>query len=176
MNDYQQRDLAHIWHPCSQMKDYESLPPLFVDHAKGAWLYDEKGKAYLDIISSWWANLLGHGNPVINERIKAQLEKLEHVIFAGCTHEAAITLTERLLPLLPKGLTKFHFNDNGSSSVEAALKLAFQYQLQTGHGERTHFICLSDWYHADTIRALSVERMYQFARLYQPMLIDNIHV
>ena len=99
MNDYQQRDLAHIWHPCSQMKDYESLPPLFVDHAKGAWLYDEKGKAYLDIISSWWANLLGHGNPVINERIKAQLEKLEHVIFAGCTHEAAITLTERLLPL-----------------------------------------------------------------------------
>ena len=74
MNDYQQRDLAHIWHPCSQMKDYESLPPLFVDHAKGAWLYDEKGKAYLDIISSWWANLLGHGNPVINERIKAQLE------------------------------------------------------------------------------------------------------
>ena len=78
---------------------------------KGAWLYDEKGKAYLDIISSWWANLLGHGNPVINERIKAQLEKLEHVIFAGCTHEAAITLTERLLPLLPKGLTKFHFNE-----------------------------------------------------------------
>ena len=176
MNDYQQRDLAHIWHPCSQMKDYESLPPLFVDHAKGAWLYDEKGKAYLDIISSWWANLLGHGNPVINERIKAQLEKLEHVIFAGCTHEAAITLTERLLPLLPKGLTKFHFNDNGSSSVEAALKIAFQNQLQTGHGERTRFMCLSDGYHGETIGALSVGSMDQFARLYQPMMMDNIHV
>ena len=122
------------------------------------------GKAYLDIISSWWANLLGHGNPVINERIKAQLEKLEHVIFAGCTHEAAITLTERLLPLLPKGLTKFHFNDNGSSSVEAALKIAFQYQLQTGHGERTRFMCLSDGYHGETIGALSVGSMDQVCK------------
>jgi adenosylmethionine-8-amino-7-oxononanoate aminotransferase len=176
MNQWQKRDVALIWHPCSQMKDYETLPPVVVDHAKGVWLYDQEGKAYLDIVSSWWANLLGHGNPVINARIKEQLEKLEHVIFANFTHEPAITLAERLLPMLPKGLCKFHFNDNGSSAVEAALKMVFQYSLQTGHGEKKRFMCLSNGYHGETIGALSVGSLDLFARLYKPMMMDNIHV
>ena len=121
MPTIEQRDLRHIWHPCAQMKDYEDLPPMVIDRAKGVWLYDVYGKAYLDIVSSWWANLLGHANDTINARITAQMERLEHVIFANFSHRPAITLAERLAACVPEGLTKFHFNDNGSSAVEAAL-------------------------------------------------------
>ena len=92
--DLQKRDLAHIWHPCSQMKDYETLRPIIVDHAKGPYLYAADGTEYLDIISSWWCNLLGHCNPKINAAIKEQIEQLEHVIFVNFTHEPAIKLCE----------------------------------------------------------------------------------
>lgn len=176
MPTIEERDLRHIWHPCAQMKDYEELLPMVIDHAKGAWLYDVHGKAYLDIVSSWWANLLGHANEKINERIKAQLDRLEHVIFANFSHRPAIELAERLALLVPDGLTKFHFNDNGSSAVEAALKMAFQYCQQTGRTKKTRFLCLSEGYHGETIGALSVGSMDLFAEMYKPMMMDNIHV
>ena len=156
MPTIEERDLRHIWHPCAQMKDYEQLPPMVIDHAKGAWLYDVHGKGYLDIISSWWANLLGHTNEKIDGRITAQLRRLEHVVFANFSHRPAIELAERLAMLVPAGLTKFHFNDNGSSAVEAALKMAFQYCQQTGRTKKTRFMCLSEGYHGGTIGALSV--------------------
>ena len=176
MPTIEERDLRHIWHPCAQMKDYEELLPMVIDHAKGAWLYDVHGKAYLDIVSSWWANLLGHANEKINARLKAQLDRLEHVIFANFSHRPAIELAERLAALVPEGLTKFHFNDNGSSAVEAALKMAFQYCQQTGRTEKTRFMCLSEGYHGETIGALSVGSMDLFAEMYKPMMMDNIHV
>ena len=176
MPTIEERDLRHIWHPCAQMKDYEELLPMVIDHAKGAWLYDVHGKAYLDIVSSWWANLLGHANEKINARIKAQLDRLEHVIFANFSHRPAIELAERLAALVPAGLTKFHFNDNGSSAVEAALKMAFQYCQQTGRTKKTRFLCLSEGYHGETIGALSVGSMDLFAEMYKPMMMDNIHV
>ena len=176
MPTIEERDLRHIWHPCSQMKDYEELPPIVIDHARGAWLYDVHGKAYLDIISSWWANLLGHCNERINARVKAQLDVLEHVIFANFSHRPAIELAERLAALVPKGLTKFHFNDNGSSAVEAALKMAFQYAQQTGRAKKQRFMCLSEGYHGETIGALSVGSMDLFARIYKPMMMENIHI
>ena len=176
MPTIEQRDLRHIWHPCAQMKDYEELAPMVIDHAKGVWLYDVYGRAYLDIVSSWWANLLGHANEKINARITAQLERLEHVIFANFSHRPAITLAERLAARVPEGLTKFHFNDNGSSAVEAALKMAFQYCQQTGRTQKTRFMCLSEGYHGETIGALSVGSMDLFAKMYQPMMMDNIHV
>lgn len=176
MPTIEERDLRHIWHPCAQMKDYEQLPPMVIDHAKGAWLYDVHGKGYLDIISSWWANLLGHTNEKINARIKAQLDRLEHVIFANFSHRGAIELAERLAALVPEGLTKFHFNDNGSSAVEAALKMSFQYCQQTGRTKKIRFMCLSESYHGETIGALSVGSMDLFAEMYQPMMMDNIHV
>ena len=176
MPTIEERDLRHIWHPCAQMKDYEELLPMVIDHAKGAWLYDVHGKAYLDIVSSWWANLLGHANEKINARIKAQLDRLEHVIFANFSHRPAIEMAERLAALVPAGLTKFHFNDNGSSAVEAALKMAFQYCQQTGRTKKTRFLCLSEGYHGETIGALSVGSMDLFAEMYKPMMMDNIHV
>lgn len=173
---WEQRDLAHIWHPCSQMKDYETLPPMVIDHAKGPWLYDIHGKKYLDIVSSWWANLLGHCNPEINEAIKEQLDSLEHVIFANFSHRPAIELAECLAEITPDRINKFHFNDNGSSSVEAALKMCFQFYHQTGKPEKQRFMCLTEGYHGETIGALSVGSMDLFAKMYQPMMMDNIHV
>ena len=172
----EKKDLQYIWHPCSQMKDYEDLPPIVIDHGKGVYLYDIYGKEYIDIVSSWWCNLLGHCNPVINESIKLQVDKLEHVIFANFTHEGAISLCEQLSGFLPDGLTKFNFSDNGSAAVECALKMAFQYQYQTSKPEKTRFMCLSDGYHGETIGALSVGTMDLYAKIYKPMLLDTIQI
>lgn len=171
-----EKDLEYIWHPCSQMKDYETLPPIVIDHGKGVYLYGEDGKEYIDIVSSWWCNLLGHCNPEINAGIKEQLDRMEHVIFANFTHEGAIRLCEQLTEMIPKGLTKFNFSDNGSAAVECALKMAFQYQYQTGHPERTRFLCLSEGYHGETVGALSVGTLDLYAKLYRPMLIDTVRV
>ena len=171
-----EKDLKYIWHPCSQMKDYEELRPIVIDQGKGVYLYDKDGKEYIDIVSSWWCNLLGHCNPKINECIKNQLDQLEHVIFANFSHEPAITLCEQLIEVIPPGLTKFSFSDNGSASVECALKMSFQYQYQTGHPEKTRFMCLTEGYHGETIGALSVGSMDLYAKIYRPMLMDTIHV
>ncbi|MGF6907275.1 adenosylmethionine--8-amino-7-oxononanoate transaminase [Fusobacterium sp. PH5-44] len=169
-----EKDLKMIWHPCSQMKDYEDLPPIIIDYGKGSYIYDINGKEYLDIISSWWCNLLGHSNPRINNSIKRQLDKIEHVIFANFSHKPAIELCEELLSILPFGLTKFNFSDNGSSAVECALKMAFQYQYQTDKKHKTKFMTLSEGYHGETIGALSVGAMDLYAKIYKPMLMDSI--
>ena len=172
----EQKDLKYIWHPCSQMKDYEELPPIIIDRGKGIYLYDKNGKEYIDIVSSWWCNLLGHCNEKINANIKEQLDRLEHVIFANFSHEGAIKLCEELIKIIPEGLTKFNFSDNGSSSVEAALKMAFQYQHQIGNTKRTRFMCFTDGYHGETIGALSVGSLDLYAKIYKPMLMDTIHI
>lgn len=172
---WQEEDEKYIWHPAQQMKDAEVFPAPVIDHAKGMYLYDVHGKAYLDIISSWWCNLLGHCNPEINEAIKKQVDQLEHVIFANFSHKPAIELCRELTPLLPKGLCRYSFCDNGSSAVEAALKMAFQYHYQTGHPERQRFMCLSESYHGETIGALSVGSLDLYAKIYKPMMMDNIH-
>jgi len=171
-----EKDLQYIWHPCSQMKDYEELKPIIIDHGQGVYLYDINGKAYLDIVSSWWCNLLGHCHPTINETIKNQLDKLEHVIFANFSHEPVITLCEQLAEIIPPGLAKFNFSDNGSAAVECALKMSFQYQYQTGHRAKTRFMCLTEGYHGETIGALSVGSMDLYAKIYQPMLMDTIRI
>lgn len=171
-----EKDLKYIWHPCSQMKDYETLKPIVIDHGKGVYLYDSEGKAYLDVVSSWWCNLLGHSHPAVNAALKAQLDQIEHVIFANFTHEPAIQLCETLTEILPQGLIKFNFSDNGSASVECALKMAFQYQHQSGHPEKQKFMCLTEGYHGETIGALSVGALDLYAKIYQPMLMDTIRI
>ena len=104
--DLAERDLKYIWHPCSQMKDYEQFKPIVADRGQGVYIYDNNGKEYIDIVSSWWCNLLGHCNPKINDGIKNQLDRLEHVIFANFTHEGAVKLCEELDKIVPKGLKK----------------------------------------------------------------------
>ncbi len=171
-----QKDLEHIWHPCSQMKDYEDLPPIVIDHAKGLYLYDIYGNRYADVVSSWWCNLLGHCNKRINNAVKAQIDRLEHVIFANFSHTPAIHLCDRLSQMLPDGLTKFLFTDNGSSAIEAAMKMSFQYHYQTGNPQKTRFMALSDAYHGETVGALSVGGVDLYSRIYKPMLLDIIRV
>jgi adenosylmethionine-8-amino-7-oxononanoate aminotransferase len=174
--DYAQKDLKYIWHPCSQMKDYEELPPIIIERAEGSLLYDIHGKSYIDIVSSWWCNLLGHRNPKINAAIKEQLDKLEHVIFANFSHRGAVDYAEKLSRVVPAGLTKFHFSDNGSAAVECALKMSFQYHLQTGNPGKNKFMCLSEGYHGETIGALSVGGMDLYAKMYKPMLMDALRI
>ncbi len=176
MNELQKKDLQMIWHPCSQMKDYEDFPPIVIKSGQGIYLYDNDGKQYIDIVSSWWCNLLGHCNKTITDSIKAQLDKLEHVIFANFTHQPAINLCEKLLEIIPKGLSKFNFSDNGSAAVECALKMAFQYQYQTGNANKKRFMCLSNGYHGETIGALSVGTMDLYAKIYKPILIDTVQI
>ena len=171
----EERDLKYIWHPCSQMKDYETFPPIPIERGEGVYLYGTDGKRYLDVISSWWCNLLGHCHPRINAALTDQLGRLEHVIFANLTHLPAVELCERLAEIVPRGLEKFNFSDNGSASVECALKMAFQYHYQTGHPEKQRFMCLSEGYHGETIGALSVGSMDLYARIYKPMLMETVH-
>ena len=174
--NWEEKDLEHIWHPCSQMKDYEDLPPIVIDHAEGIYLYDIHNKKYMDIISSWWCNLFGHCNKRINNALKKQVDTLEHVVFANFSHKPAIELCEMLCEVLPEGLNKFTFTDNGSSAIEAALKLSFQYHYQTKGKKRKTFMALNNAYHGETVGALSVSGMDLYAKIYEPMLFDVIRI
>lgn len=176
MENLAEKDLKYIWHPCSQMKDYEELKPIVIKKGEGVYLYDIEGNKYLDVISSWWCNLLGHCNPKINAAIKKQVDELEHVIFANFTHPQAIRLCERLSKILPQGLCKFNFTDNGSSAIEAAMKVSFQYHQQTGNPQKTKFMALTDAYHGETIGALSVGDCDLYTKLYKPILMDIVRV
>ena len=176
MNELAQKDLKYIWHPCSQMKDYETLSPIVIERGEGIYLFDTEGNRYVDVISSWWCNLLGHCNPKINEAVKKQIDSLEHVIFANFTHKPAITLCEKLSKILPVGLCKFNFTDNGSSAIEAAMKVSFQYHAQTGNPQKTKFMALSDAYHGETIGALSAGDCDLYTKLYKPILMDIIRI
>ncbi len=170
------RDLNHIWHPCSQMMDYEELKPIMIKRGEGVNLYSYDGKKYIDVVSSWWCNLLGHCNKRINNAIKEQLDTLEHVIFANFSHIKAIELCDELVKVLPKGLEKFCFTDNGSSAIEAAMKMSFQYHHQTGNPQKTRFMALSDAYHGETIGALSVGGVDLYSQIYKPVLLDIIRI
>ncbi len=175
-SDLAARDLRVIWHPCTQMKDHEDLPPVALRAGRGVWLEDVSGRRYLDAVSSWWVNLFGHANPRINEAVSAQLERLEHVIFAGFTHEPAVRLGERLVALAPPGLTRCFFADNGSAAVEVALKMSFHYWRNAGRPEKTRFVTLSGSYHGETLGALAVGNVDLYKALYRPLLMDVITV
>ena len=170
------RDLAVVWHPCTQMKDHERLPPVPIARGAGAWLYDFDGRRYLDAISSWWVNLFGHANPRINAALGAQLERLEHVLLAGFTHEPVVQLSERLVALLPAGLTRCSYADNGSSAVEIALKMSFHYWLNSGQPGKRRFIALANGYHGETLGALAVGDVELYKDVYRPLLMDVITV
>lgn len=170
--DIIQKDMEYIWHPCSQMKDYEEMPPILIERGKGLYLYDENEKAYADTVSSWWCNLLGHSNERINNAVKKQLDKLEHVIFANFTHRPAVELCEKLSKVLPKGLSKFFFTDNGSSAIEAAMKMSFQYHYQSGNPQKTKFMAMTDAYHGETLGALSTGGVDIYSTMYKPLLLD----
>ena len=170
------RDLAVLWHPCTQMKDHESFPLIPIKSGQGVWLEDFDGNRYLDAISSWWVNLFGHANPAINAALKAQLDSLEHVIFAGFTHQSAIELAEKLVDVTPTGLDRCFYADNGSAAVEVALKMSFHYWRNQGQSQKTKFITLENSYHGETLGALAVGNVALYKETYAPLLMEVITV
>jgi adenosylmethionine-8-amino-7-oxononanoate aminotransferase len=171
-----QRDLAVLWHPCTQMKDHERWPIIPIKQGQGVWLEDFDGKRYLDSISSWWVNLFGHNNPRINAALKNQLDQLEHVIFAGFSHQPGIELAEQLVRITPDGLNKVFYADNGSAAVEVALKMSFHYWRNLGLTRKTNFMCLENSYHGETLGALAVGDVALYKDTYRPLLMDVITV
>lgn len=170
-------DLAHVWHPCTQMKDHESQIPLIpLRSGTGAWLEDADGKRYLDAISSWWVNLWGHAHPHINEAVQRQLATLPHAMFAGFTHEPAAKLAAELTRRAPPGLTRCFFADSGSASIEVAVKMSFHYWQNIGRPRKTRFVTLGNSYHGETLGALAVGNVELYKAIYRPLLMDVITV
>jgi adenosylmethionine-8-amino-7-oxononanoate aminotransferase len=169
------RDLAALWHPCTQMQDHEQLPLIPIRRGRGVWLEDYDGRRYLDAISSWWVNLFGHSHPRINAAVAAQLDAIEHVILAGFTHEPVVRLSERLAALAPAGLGHCFYASDGSSAVEIALKMSFHAWRNRG-ATRTRFINLANSYHGETLGALSVGDVGLYKATYEPLLLRPITV
>jgi len=163
------RDLKVIWHPYTQMKT--ALSPVPIVRGEGACLYDENGKRYIDAVSSWWVNIHGHANPYIAQKVAEQLNKLEHVIFAGFTHQPAVELAERLLAVLPSNQQKAFYSDNGSTAVEVAIKMCLQYWHNQGIN-RTKILAFKNAYHGDTFGAMAVSGRSAFTAAFDNLLFE----
>ena len=168
------RDKDLIWHPYTQHKT--SALPLPIVKGEGVYIINENGNKYIDAISSWWTNLHGHAHPYIAQKIFEQAKQLEHVIFAGCTHEPAVQLAERILPLLPGRFSKIFYSDNGSTAVEVALKMAIQYQRHKGQGTRNKILALRNSYHGDTFGAMSVSERGVFNMAFENYLFEVVFI
>jgi adenosylmethionine-8-amino-7-oxononanoate aminotransferase len=170
-----ERDRAHLWHPYTQMQTAPA--PLPVVRGERVYLHTEDGRRILDGISSWWVNIHGHAHPRLAEALAAQARELPHVLFAGFTHRPAVELAERLLELLPSGLTRMFYSDNGSTAVEVALKMAYQYWQNRGDADRRAFIALDHAYHGDTVGAMAASAASVFTQAFERLLfpVERAH-
>ena len=175
-DDLVERDISHVWHPCTQMKDHEELPIIPIKNGNGIWLQDFDGNRYIDAISSWWVNIFGHANETISAAVANQAQNLEHVILAGFTHQPIIQLSEQLVEITPEPLQKCFYADNGSSAIEVALKMSFHYWVNTGNVKKKKFVALKNSYHGETLGALSVGDVELYKEIYKPLLLDVITV
>ncbi len=166
-----ERSLKSVWHPCTQMKQHKSFPLVAIKRGEGVWLWDDDDTRYLDAVSSWWVNLFGHNNPRIKNAIKQQLDKLEHVMLAGFTHEPVVELSEKLSSLT--GLGHAFYASDGASAIEIALKMSFHYWRNKGQTAKTKFISLQNSYHGETLGALGVTDVAIFKDNYAPLLIQS---
>jgi adenosylmethionine---8-amino-7-oxononanoate aminotransferase len=173
---YFRRSVEAVWHPCTQMKAHEAFPLVPIARGSGAWLYDFEGRRYLDAISSWWVNLFGHANPRINAAVREQLERLEHVILAGFTHEPVIELSERLAALTGGRLGHCFYASDGASAVEIALKMSTHYWRNLGRPGKHRFVALANGYHGETLGALSVTDLGLFKEPYAGLLLSGAAV
>ncbi|MCO5233200.1 MAG: adenosylmethionine--8-amino-7-oxononanoate transaminase [Chitinophagales bacterium] len=171
--EWNKRDKTAIWHPCTpQWKEEYNIN---IVRGKGIYLYDDQGNEYIDAVSSWWVNLHGHAHPHINERLKEQLDLLEHVIFAGFTHQPAIELAEEILKLLPENQSKIFYSDNGSTAVEVAIKITMQYWYNIGQ-KKLSFIAFENSYHGDTFGSMAVGADSPFNDPYGKPAFNVIHI
>ena len=177
---WRRRDLDVVWHPCTQMREHPDVLPLLpIERGEREWLHGFDGRRYLDAVSSWWTCIHGHAEPRIAEAIATQARTLEHVILAGCTHEPAVTLAEKLLAIAPRQagrapLSKVFYADNGSAGVEVALKIAFHWFRNAGETRRTKFVALENSYHGETLGALAVGDIPLYRRVYAPLLAEAL--
>lgn len=166
-------DRRHVWHPFTQQQCWgEEDPVLVIERAEGCLLHDTDGNAYIDGVSSLWCNVHGHGHPALDHAVRRQLGRVAHSTMLGLTHGPAVELAQRLTAIAPPGLSRVFYSESGSTAVEIALKMAYQYWAQRGRRERTGFVCLQDAYHGDTLGAVSVGGIDLFHGLYRPLLFD----
>ncbi len=175
--EIQDADRRHIWHPYAQERLlHERRPPLVVRRAEGPWLYDDAGKGYLDGSASWWVNLFGHRHPRLLAALQTQLGALPHTALAGLTHEAAARAARALIEVAPTGLDRVFFSDNGSTAVEVALRMAFEYHRNLGRPERTLFLTLEGAFHGETLGAASLSDQPAFHGRLGPLLFQTRHL
>jgi len=167
-------DKQHVWHPFTQMQDWEQEEPIVIARGEGSWLIDTDGKRYLDGVASMWTNVHGHCRRELNEALKAQVDRLEHSTLLGLASEQSIILARRLAEITPAGLDRFFYSDNGSTAMEVAVKMAFQYQLHKGRAERSRFITFRNAYHGDTIGAVSVGGIDIYHTTFKPLMFETI--
>jgi len=165
-----QKDLDCLWHPFTQQKIWPSEPPLVISGGQGNWLVDIDGKRYFDGVSSLWVTVHGHGEPAINQAIKEQVEALDHSTMLGLTHPKAALLAAELARLTPPGLSRVFYSESGSTAVEIALKIAYQYWQLKGQSKKRTFVSLAEAYHGDTIGAVSIGGIELFHEVYRPLL------
>ena len=167
-------DRAHVWRPYTSNDDHQQRDLLVIKGAEGPWLIDDDGKRYFDGSGSWWCNNLGHQHPRLIAALKEQADVLMHCTFAGVAHEQATLLAKELVEVAPDGMNRVFFSDDGSTSVEVALKIAFQYWQQNNHPERIKFMSLPDAYHGDTLGAMSVGASDSFSAVFSPLLFNAL--
>ncbi len=172
------KDLKYVWHPDTQMKQYEGadFKPTLIERGEGIYLYDIDGNKYIDGVSSWWVNTLGHSNPKLNNILTQQAQKIEHVLLADFTHIPAIELAEKLVNLAGSPFSKVFYSDDGSTAVEVALKMAYQYWYQKGKPEKKYFVSMTDSYHGDTLGSVSVGGIDIYKKIFNPLVFETLKV
>ena len=168
-------DKVTIWHPFTQMADWEKDAPLIIERGEGNYLFDTEGRKYFDGVSSLWVNLFGHGRKEIDDAVRSQLDRVAHSTFLGLSHPPAIELAEKLLAVAPRGLSRVFYSDNGSTAMEIAIKMVFQYWRQRNGGEegKREFLTLTEAYHGDTIGSVSAGGIDLFHRIFRPLLFPT---
>ncbi len=169
-----QWDKRHVWHPFTQMQDWQRDEQIVIVKGEGCWLIDSEGNRYLDGVASMWTNVHGHCRRELNEALTAQVERLEHSTLLGLASEQSIILAARLAEITPAGLDRFFYSDNGSTAMEVAVKMAFQYQIHRGRPERSRFITFHHAYHGDTLGAVSVGGIEIYHATFKPLMFETI--
>lgn len=173
-----EKDLKYVWHPDTQMKQYEgnNYKPTLIEHGEGIYVYDADGNKYIDAVASWWVNTLGHSVPRLNKVLYEQASKIEHILLADFTHKPAIELAERLVKLAGEPFSKVFYSDDGSTAVEVAIKMAYQYWYQKGQPQKKYFVSMTDSYHGDTLGSVSVGGIDIYKEVFNPLVFETLKV
>ncbi len=173
-----EKDLKYVWHPDTQMKQYEgnNYKPTLIEHGEGIYVYDADGNKYIDAVASWWVNTLGHSVPRLNKVLYEQASKIEHILLADFTHKPAIELAQRLVKLAGEPFSKVFYSDDGSTAVEVAIKMAYQYWYQKGQPQKKYFVSMTDSYHGDTLGSVSVGGIDIYKEVFNPLVFETLKV